>query len=297
MKKVKLEKKLFPKEMFDIFGEKKSKRKRKEKATKKSIEILESGKVKIKKDQKISLNPYIKDSVKNCICSRIEGIPNNEEVVIDESTLKTEININLTSIKRTLELNAYTSDQPYTVVAVCSKKETVSLFDFMENTIIGVLLRTSTLASIYKTQKEKWMELNTDDKTAFTNVLYIPDILVFLNENTGKILKKPFKVNLLVVSVPSAKYMLDGIEEADNEVEVKRIIDDVFESAIKIHTPKLIIAPFCYSPLLKDEHLTSETWHGISETDRVNNNIKSIDFCVNSDDAFIIFKKSKSTEE
>lgn len=296
MKKVKLSRDIFPKEMFDVFSEKKSKRKRKETVTKKNIKILKSGKVKFKKDQKISLDPYIKDSVKGCVCSRIEGIPNNEEVVLEETNLKTEINTNLTSIKRCLELNAYTSDQPYTVVSVCSKKEAEGLFDFMENTIIGVLLRTSTLASIYKTQKERWVELNTDDKTAFTNVLYIPNILIFLNERDGKILKKPFKVNLLVVSVPNAKCMVDGIAEAEDDVVVKRIVDDIFESAIKIHTPKLIISPFCYHPLLKDEHLTSEYWHAVSETERVNNNIKSIDFCVNSDDSFIIFKKSKKSE-
>ena len=95
MKKVKLPRDIFPKEMFDVFSEKKSKRKRKETVTKKNIKILKSGKVKFKKDQKISLDPYIKDSVKGCICSRIEGIPNNEEVVLEETNLKTEININL----------------------------------------------------------------------------------------------------------------------------------------------------------------------------------------------------------
>ena len=110
------------------------------------------------------------------------------------------------------------------VLPIVNKKKSISCFNMLNDTIIGSLLRTSTLKPIYKRLKSEWEELNKDDKSDFVNVLYIPNILVFLDENTGKPLRQPYQINLLLISLPSTKYMLnangsnitDKIQEQEN---------------------------------------------------------------------------------
>lgn len=279
--------------MKDLFKtmQKKQKKKKRSKVAEKNIQILESGKVKFNKDQKVSLKPFIKDSVDSVVCSRIEGIFTQEDVVLDEG-LKTDININLSSMKRTLELNSLSTDEVFTVVNIYNKKEISDIFDFLSDTIIGYLLRTSTLASIYNEVKEQWLDLNHDDTTGFTNVLFIPDIYVFLDDTSGKPRKKPFKVNLLLLAEPTKKKLT--LAESGEDVDVvKKYIEDVFEVAIKVGAKKLIVSPFCHEYLADEERYASELWHGCSEKQRNNDNIKSIDFAVIDDDAYIIFKTSK----
>ena len=50
-------------------------RKKEKSYRKKDIEILESGKLKINKNEKLSLKPFIQDSLDQMVCSRVEGIP------------------------------------------------------------------------------------------------------------------------------------------------------------------------------------------------------------------------------
>lgn len=279
--------------MKDLFKnmQKKQKKKKRSKVAEKNIQILETGKVKFNKDQKVSLKPYIKDSLESVVCSRIEGILTKEDVVLEEG-LKTDINISLSSMKRTLELNSASSNEIHTVVSIFNKKEVDDIFDFLSDTIIGYLLRTSTLASIYNEVKESWMELNKDDTSGYTNVLYIPSIFVFLDDNTGKLRKKPFMVNLLILFEPTKKKL--SLAESTEEVDVvKRYIEDVFDVAIKVGANRLIVSPFCHEYLVDEERYASELWHACSEKQRNMDNIKSIDFSVNDDDSYIIFKTSK----
>ena len=44
---------------------------------------------------------------------------------------------------------------------------------------------------------------------------------------------------------------------------------------------------------MEDVHFTSELWHSLSERQNVIEGIKTIDFAVNDDNLFIIFKKVK----
>ena len=268
--------------------------KKKKVIAKKNIEILESGKLKINKNEKLSLKPFIQDSLDQMVCSRVEGIPNKENIVIDEKpTGKTTICVNLTSIKKMLKINMIFQKDVYTIVSVVPKKEYDEYFNLMDGTIIGTLLRTSTLMCMYHEIKENWKELNQQDTSGFTNVLFIPNILVFLDEKKGTILKKPYKINLLFLTTPSKKNLTEGIEDSSQEEVVKRMIDDVYDVSIRTGCDRLIIAPFCNSSLLEEPHYTSEVWNNGYTTDRVNNNIQSIDFCVNSDDLFVIFKNAK----
>jgi len=280
--------------MKDLFKAmaKKNKRKKREKVADKTIEILESGKVKFNKDQKVSLKPYIQDSLDKVVCNRLDSILTQEDVVLEEN-LKTNVTINLSSMKRTLELNALSTNEPYTIVNIFNKKNVEEIFDFLSDDIIGYLLRTSTLAAIYKEKKESWMELNTDDSTAFTNVLFIPDIFVFLDDVTGKPRKKPYKVNLLILAEATKKKL--NLTDATEDVDpVKKYIEDVFESTIKVGAKRLIISPFSHEYFLDDERYTSELWLGCTEKQRNNDNIKSIDYAIDEDDSYIIFKTTKN---
>lgn len=280
------------KDLFKVMA-KKQKRKKREKVADKTIEILESGKVKFNKDQKVSLKPYIQDSLDKVVCNRMDSILTQEDVVLEEN-LKTNITINLSSMKRTLELNALSTNDAYTIVTIFNKKNVEDIFDFLSDDIIGYLLRTSTLAAIYKEEKESWMKLNVDDTTAFTNVLYIPEIFVFLDDVTGKPRKKPFKVNLLLLSEATKKKLnlTDNPEDVD---PVKKYIEDVFETSIKVGAKKLIISPFSHEYFLDDERYTSELWIGCSEKQRNNDNITSIDYAIDEDDSYIIFKTTKNS--
>ena len=225
---------------------KKGKKKKSKMIAEANIKILKSGKIKVKKGQKISLDGYIANSINDVVCSRSEGIIPKEDIQIEPSDKKVAVNIGLSSMKRTLGLLSMEEGTTYTIVHLISKKEHDKIFDFLDESIIGTLLRTSTLASIYKKIKTRWVDLNKDDKTNFTNVLMIPNIFVFLDENTGKLRKKPFSVNLLLIAEPSVKDMSEGIEEVSKEDAVKRIITDVYDIAVKLKMEHVIIAPFCH---------------------------------------------------
>lgn len=259
-----------------------------------NIKILKSGKVKIKKGQKISLSPYVTDSVNNAIVSRLDAIISKADVVIDAKNKVLSTSTNLSSMKRTVELlTKIDSPIVYTLVHIINKKNATDIFDFMDDGIIGSLLRSSTLASIYKEVKPKWVELNTDDKTSFTNVLFIPKILVFLDEVTGKILKRPYVVNLLLVTEPSAKEMATGLEKLSSEEITDHIIKDVFTSSIKCGARNLIVNPYCHKALMADEHYTSDVWKVMSEVQPSIENLDTIDYSITNDDLYIIFNKNR----
>lgn len=259
-----------------------------------NIKILKSGKVKVKKGQKISLSPYVTDSVNNAVVSRLDAIISKADVVIDTASKLLVTSTNLSSMKRTVELlTKIDSPIVYTLVHTINKKDATDVFDFMDDGVIGSLLRSSTLASIYKELKPNWVELNTDDKTSFTNVLFIPKILVFLDETTGKIRKRPYVVNLLLVVEPSTKDMATGLEKLSNEEVTDRIVKDVFTSAIKCGARNLIVNPYCHKALMVDEHYTSDVWKVMSEVQPSIENIDTIDYSVGNDDLYIIFNKNR----
>ena len=275
-----------------------NKRKNVEELAKRSIKILKSGKVKINKDQKISLAPYVEESLTEVVCSRIEGIISKADVVIDSKTSITTT-ANIMSAKDLLNTSSMIDKSvgditPNTVVHVINKKEALTTFDFTNESIIGSLLRTSTLAAIYRKIKEAWVELNDDDKTGFTNVLFIPKILVFLEDETGVVKKVPLFVNLLLLSVPSPKAIKDATteEEPENQVIINRYIDDVFKSAVLCGAKKLIITPFCHKLFLKEVYDTSEAWVNNTQLQKNIENIDSVNFAINDENLYVVFAGS-----
>lgn len=260
-----------------------------------NIKILKSGKVKFKKGQKISLTPYVSESVNKSVCSRADGIISKEEVVIDTSSCRLNTTSTLSTIKRTVEMvSRIDTPDIQTVVHVVNKKNAVEIFDFLDNSIVGTLLRSSTLASVYKKIKDSWIDLNDNDKTNFTNVLFIPDIFVFLDSDTGKIRKIPYRVNLLLIAEPSLKYMGNGIDKITNEEAVERTIKDVFEISGKCGAKNLVIAPYCNKLFLEDPYTTAGIWHNYTTIQKTIENIKNVNFAVNNEDLYIIFMKNNS---
>lgn len=257
----------------------------------KSIEILESGKIKFKKDEKVDLGEYIKSSIDDTKISRLEGIPSKEEIVIDgSSNYRLETSTNCSCITRIIELiSSINTTDVQTIVLPMTKKKASKL---NENEIIEWLGKSSTFAAIYSKLESSWNELNDEDNSHFTNVMFIPKIYIFL-EKKGKIRKRPIMVNLMVVAVPSMNKAKEGIEAMDSIEYTNRIINDSLDACIRCGCKSVVVDPFSMSSLQKDVHYTSKYWHGKTETQRVIENIRNITFSIDNDDLYVIFCKNK----
>lgn len=257
----------------------------------KSVEILESGKIKFKKDEKIDIGSYVEASINDAKISRLEGIPSKEEIVIDGSNnYRIDATTNCSSIDRIVELvSSINTTEVQTIVLPMTKKKATHLED---DEIVGWLGRSSTFISIYSKLKESWDDINEDDNTTFTNVMFIPKIYIFL-EKKGKLRKKPIIVNLMIVALPSMNKAKDGIEAIDEVEYTNRIINDSVDACIRCGCKSVVVDPFYMSSLKKDVHYTSKYWHGKTETQRVIENIRSITFSIDNDDLYVIFCKNK----
>lgn len=277
-------------------GRKKKKKNNVIRFAKSNIKILESGKLKVKKGQKISLKPYIKQSVDGSICSRLDAVLSKEEVVVDTKDCRLASACYMNTPLRLLNLLAISGfNDVHTIVHVCKKSECEELFDYIGHSVFGDLLRTSTLAASYKELKDGWMEvLESGDK--FTDILFIPNIYVFLDPDTGEISKHPFTVNLLLVAEPSRNAMNEITDIEDDEI-IKRYIDDSYEAAIKCGAKHLVIDPFCAKVLLKNEHDTSRIWKQVITTERAIEHINSVDFATELEDLYIIFSRTGKIQD
>ena len=257
----------------------------------KSIEILESGKIKFKKDEKVDLGAFIETSINDAKISRLEGIPSKEEIVIDGSNnYRLDASTNCSSITRIIELvsNINTTDIQ-TIVLPMTKKKALNLAD---NDVISWLGKSSTFAAVYSKLEKSWDEINDDDNTKFTNVMFIPKLYIFL-EKKGKLRKKPIVVNLMIVALPSINKAKEGLENTDDIEYTNRIINDSIEACIRCGCKSIIVDPFSMNSLQKDVHYTSRYWHGKTEMQRVIENIRNITFSIDNDDLYVIFCKNK----
>ena len=261
-----------------------------------NIKILRSGKIKIAKGEKINLKPFVNDSIKNTIVSRIDGIISKEEVVVDTENLRLDITTNMTNDIKVSELvSRVTNPKTSTIVLVVNKKDALDSFNFLDSGSLGIILRTSTLASIYSDQevKNKWVELNKDDTSSFTNVLFVPKIMMFINPENGKILKTPYYINLLLLAVPSVKKMSDGIEAVSETDAVARVISEICDAAIKCGAKDLIYDPYAYKLFRSDSHTTAELWNEITTSQRFIEQLDSVIFAIESEELFIVFNAKR----
>lgn len=257
----------------------------------KNIDILESGKIKFKKGEKIDVSDYVNASVADAKISRLEGIPTKEEIIIDgNNTYRLDASTNCSSITRILDImNSINSNEVQTIVLPMTKKKATNLED---NDIVSWLAQSSTFLATYSKLSKQWKELNDEDGSRFTNVLFIPKIYVFL-EKKGKLRKKPISVNLMIVAVPSINKASNGIEAMDNIEYTNRIINDSIEACIRCGCKSVIVDPYSMKALNEDVHYTAKYWCGKTETQRVIENIRNVTFSIDNDDLYVIFCKNR----
>jgi uncharacterized protein (TIGR02452 family) len=273
------------------------KKKQLKKLAEANIKVLKSGKLKIAKGQKISLKPLINESVSNSIVSRLDGIISKEEAVVETEKLVCDVTTNLTDEIHTVDLaSKVNSPVTQTIVISLTKKEVGKAFDYLKADALGILLRTSTLGSIYKSIRDKWIDLNRDDETCFTNVLFIPKVLCFIDFNTGELRKFPLYVNVLIVVTPIVKKMEENsIEETTEDDASARVIADITEAAIKCGCKNIVVNPFGNKILTKDLSATATMWNRVTTGERFLEQIDSCIFAMEDESNYIIFNATRKT--
>ena len=266
-------------------------KKQRRKMAESNFKILKSGKLKVKKGQKINLRPFITNSVENSVVGRLDGIISKENVVVDTEDLHQNVTSNMLSDIHVASLAAKTEKPGIsTLVVTINKKNALDAFDLMRDDSLGILLRTSTLTSCYMELKQEWKNLNEDDNSNFTNVLYVPEVMVFVDPDTGKLLKKPFKVNIIILAIPTKKNMSEqGIEEFTDEMAASRVIADIMDSAIKLGCKDIIIDPYCHKYLISMPYDAGKLWNNIVSTQRCIEQFKSIIFAIEDEELFVSF--------
>lgn len=266
-------------------------KKQRRKMAESNFKILKSGKLKVKKGQKINLRPFITNSVENSVVGRLDGIISKENVVVDTEDLHQNVTSNMLSDIHVASLAAKTEKPGIsTLVVTVNKKNALDAFDLMRDDSLGILLRTSTLTSCYMELKQEWKNLNEDDNSNFTNVLYVPEVMVFVDPDTGKLLKKPFKVNIIILAIPTKKNMSEqGVEEFTDEMAASRVIADIMDSAIKLGCKDIIIDPYCHKYLISMPYDAGKLWNNIVSTKRCIEQFKSIIFAIEDEELFVSF--------
>lgn len=274
---------------------KKKKKKKIVKEAKRGMKILKSGKIKIG-GEKLDLSPFIANASEDAIVSRLDAIISKEDVAVEDGEKICDTETILQGQLQAAELEAHianvngTQPFPRTVVVVIPKKDAVSSFDFLNPGILGDILRSSTLASTYKTLKEEWVELNEKDTTNFTNVLYVPKVMMMIDMDTGKFKGVPYYVNVLILAVPAkSKINGDVSDKVTDEDAVERILTDITESCIRLAVKTPVIDPFCFKWLEDDLSMTSEKWQLLIDSNKVQEHFDLITFTFEDENKFIIF--------
>lgn len=254
----------------------------------------------LKKEKEMSLDTLTKPSIDNAIVSRLDGIPTKERIIVNNEIV-TPPNVyvsKLSEIEALEYLSSCDNDEnnvepfEFTLIIADTKKRVLRMFeyDYVSYTNpIDYLNRVSTLPDVYKAVENRWVELNKDDSTNFTNVMYLPEIIIFLTTNR-KLRKDWIKLNLLVVAIPTQNDMGNDIESLSDQGACKYTIGNMMDAAIKCGARNLIINPHQNKLLRKDLYMTSDLWMRALLTTPVKENIESIHFVPRAHDDFIIFK-------
>lgn len=263
------------------------------------IRILESGKLKLQKGCVISLDEISKNSIDNTIGSRVDALEDNSKVSSDESPKLQVRAINDSQMHCYKILSRISMEPTRTLVVTLTRKEAKRAFNYMDNTVIGTLLRTTNLGRIYDAVRSNWYEL-LGKSEAMDCILYIPSITIIADEDIRSILDTPNRtVNLLLYVEKDRKCILEmdefvyGKGEDALEKRMENMVHGVLESAVRLGCTDLIIDPFGNKLLMKDPYLTVDIWHKQVQDSRIKNHVEVIDFSIANDDRFIIFWKSK----
>ena len=292
---------IFNDEFGKVFGSMGS-TKNQVKMAKRMIKYLNDGKVKLSKDVRINLSASINNSIENSIVSKLDGIISKENVVVEQEELTTAkkvvaLGTQTNALKQYMDKEFYSgeisSQKRQTVIVSLKRSEVLDAFDWTEFSTIGNLLRTTTLSGVYTKLKESWKSIIKSQNKSMTDVMYIPNLIRFVSDKTGELMKHYQIFNLLIVVTPSNKDIEDATEDAlSTEDYIGTIIADQMDAAIKCGARNVIIAPFDNPTLKKHPYESAELWKKLLESDRVNDNVDTITFTVEEDDEFIIVKNN-----
>lgn len=256
--------------------------KNKKHVAKNTIKVLSDGKVKIKKGKKVDLTPYIQNSVANCVMGTIDGSgkpgrrPKDLELTVS--------NLMLTAPEALRIISTGTTDTEFTIVDIVRLKD-ANTFDLTEDSIKGEILRASTLGGCYKEVKMKWKEFNSTEYTKTTNYLFFPELVSFMNSETGDVLHMPFKFNYLMISVPS----INRFGYDDMDVYLNNAIADIMDAIIDTKVKNVIIDPFTIKAFRENVDVVSNLFNTIVSTDKVKNYLDSVIFAIADSDKFVPF--------
>jgi hypothetical protein len=184
-----------------------------------------------------------------------------------------------------------------TIVHVVTKKNALD-FDFSAPGLIGDILRTSTLGPVYQRIKTEWKSLNTNDESNFTNIMYIPNLYVFSDGNES--LFYPFKINLLIVSVPTCKRHKEEI--SDDTINpatdyIGRVIGDIMESASKISgCDELIVDPYALKITKDYPQEVINMWNYVMSTPKIKKSINKVWFTIDDEYNYVLFVANSVTK-
>lgn len=91
-------------------------------------------------------------------------------------------------------------------------------FNYLDDDVKGDLLRASTFGAIYPNLKNMWKKKIKQNENHDLVIMQIPDVIIFrdLNKKKMPVFKKPVRVNVIIICVPShkeVKKILPGEEE------------------------------------------------------------------------------------
>lgn len=263
------------------------------KISNKNLEIMQKCKFRLYDGAKVKLKNDVQTSIDGVKMGKLEDILYKEKIDVDNITLKSGItSITLaTPLEAITALNTITGKNAprYTVIIPMNKKDIPFEFDLLKDTTLGDILRTTYLPLVYKKVSDDWKKLNDKDKSESTNVLYIPNVMHYLKSD-GKIKQRPFYINVLIVAIPTLKYLKNGEPEtrSDDEFYTGRIIGDILDAAIRVGATHLIFNPFTLEGLRNDFGITANCWKVISTTKRVLENLESIIFTTDDSDTLFV---------
>lgn len=254
------------------------------------LKTLKKGRVKFSDDRKLDLTQYITESINNTLISELDAIISKADVKIDED----EVKCSVASILKTAD----TVFANKTFVVSMNRKQAVNSFDFLKDTRIGALLRSSTLSSIYYPIKDLWKQLLDSDKSK-TYVMYIPRIVVFANLSEMDLYEDLVFTDLLLVVTPTVDDIREANDKEMTKAEVReRIITDILESVIRTGNHNVIIDPYSHKVLADDKYECGKLWNEVSSSVRVDENINSIlfDFTFWDEEDFNLFTSTVKEE-
>ena len=238
--------------------------------------------------------------VKDALITKLNLIPTMEDIIIEkEKESRISFEIHMISMMDEIILESVLNmgkevpkTRQITVVVITNKKKALHL---KKNTSLDLFLFYSPLLrAIYKTIRKEWDDLNKDDESSDTNVLYLPDVLF-----DTKMKKKhvSIRLNFLVVSVPSINHINEeGKQNPTTEFYIDRIIGDVYDAAIKCGCKNLLISPYDVKFMERDyPDFTIKTWLSKLSDQRQKDNIEQVKFIV-SDPYLFQYLLNRSNE-